>query len=182
VKGSVLVSGVSLWAALACTDSVNATDEAEVLTPVKSPLKRETAPQGESSPPPSFRAANRSCTGSGRIEQIADACIDDWGTSGPNDNLEIYCQAGTMRFCLSNEACPWRGGGSAASEATCSRAGLGVGPEMAILTPRYGCPPWHGHRLFCCYPDGDEHLGHLVAADGERCPGGKPVPLTIHLL
>ena len=49
-----------------------------------------------------------SCTGTGLIETIEDNCIDDGGTSGADDTLEIYCKKNIPRFCLSKENCDWR--------------------------------------------------------------------------
>lgn len=48
------------------------------------------------------------CEGIGKIDTIPDQCIDDGGANGGSDNLEIYCYNNLIRFCLSNESCPWR--------------------------------------------------------------------------
>lgn len=70
------------------------------------------------------------CEGSGKVRTIADEYIDDWGSSDGGDSLEIYCQDGKSRFCLSGEACTWRSGVRSSDTTTCSSAGLG-GSQMA---------------------------------------------------
>ncbi len=90
------------------------------------------------------------CEGNGLVwAKLDDPCIDDGGGNGADDILEIYCQNGIARFCLSHEACPWRGGGTTSDDITCSRAGLGS-DYLASVHP--GCQGWEGHDLYCCSP------------------------------
>ncbi len=86
------------------------------------------------------------CQGTGKIFNISNTCTDDHGTTGSSDQLEVYCCDGQTRFCLSGEACPWRGG-CVTSAKTCSHAGLfddvlataSCNKFMGITT--YGCSP-----------------------------------------
>jgi len=88
------------------------------------------------------------CVGEGLVHTVPDACMDDGGTSGIGDALEVYCCDGTSRFCLSGEACPWRAGYTD-DFATCSRAGLAT--DYLAST---SCSEWKGHRDYYCGPDG----------------------------
>jgi hypothetical protein len=109
------------------------------------------------------------CGDSELITVVPDACIDDSGTSAINDNLEIYCQEGVMRFCLSGEACPWRSGPVPRTKSTCSAAGLSR-PAMATLRGSASCAfPW-GARTICCYSKDDRSkLGTALMSAGD-CP------------
>jgi len=87
-----------------------------------------------------------SCTGSGLVRTISDDYMDDWGNTSSGDGLEIYCQAGKSRFCLSGEACMWRNGGTsgvngAGNDITCDISGLGD-ESMASVTG------WRGLTFF----------------------------------
>jgi hypothetical protein len=65
------------------------------------------------------------CAGNGRIITIPDRDIDDGGFSSDFDGLEYYCINRIYRFCLTGEACPWRGGTPPVdSGESCSSAGL----------------------------------------------------------
>jgi hypothetical protein len=106
-------------------------------------------------------------------EQIAivpDPCIDDSGKNAANDNLEIYCHEGVMRFCLSGEACPWRAGPAPRTKSTCSAAGL-ERTAMATLRGKAGeCALPMGARVVCCYPDDKaRQLGTALLSAGD-CP------------
>ena len=75
------------------------------------------------------------CSGNGRILTVNKKCMHDYGTSGSDDELEIYCYRGAKRFCLSHELCPWRSHRSNSCAAmfelaTCSVSGLS-GVSMA---------------------------------------------------
>jgi hypothetical protein len=92
-----------------------------------------------------------SCGGDGLVTTIEDPCIDDGGGTAINDSLEIYCQDHVARFCLSNEACPWRGGGRSAPDVTCSTAGL----SSDYLANAIGaCGIYQGHDTYCCSAQG----------------------------
>ena len=50
-----------------------------------------------------------------RLATVFDGAIDDFGTSGGGDALELFCVSrqqtdplGVVAACLSHEACPWR--------------------------------------------------------------------------
>lgn len=50
-----------------------------------------------------------------RLATIFDAAMDDFGTGGSGDRLELFCVSsadnsslGMMAGCLTNENCPWR--------------------------------------------------------------------------
>lgn len=92
------------------------------------------------------------CVGSadGPVHTIGNTCVvDDFGTSGSSDNLEVYCCGGQARFCLSKEACPWRGGACPPGlTKTCSRAGL-PGTMMATAN----CSLWKGQTSYSCSAD-----------------------------
>lgn len=88
------------------------------------------------------------CTGSGLIQQLTDACVDDYGASSNGDALEVFCFAGMVRFCLSGEACPWRGTSGAADDQTCSSGGLPPDGHMATVIS--GCKGWKGHAEYWC--------------------------------
>ena len=75
------------------------------------------------------------CSGNGRILTVNKKCMHDYGTSGSDDELEIYCYRGAKRFCLSHELCLWRSHRSNSCAAmfelaTCSVSGLS-GVSMA---------------------------------------------------
>lgn len=97
------------------------------------------------------------CTGGpGLILTVPDACVDDYGSSSSGDSLEVYCFAGIVRFCLSGEACPWRGATSASDSKNCVTSGLPSDGHMA--TVHSGCATWNGHFDFYCNPDGSGHF------------------------
>ena len=80
------------------------------------------------------------CDGSGLFDTVpggSDANgeykMSDNGRSAGGDSLEIYCQDGKSRFCLSGEQCPWRNNGTSTDEVTCSTAGLSQS-DMATVT------------------------------------------------
>ena len=91
------------------------------------------------------------CEGTGLITTVPDKCIDDGGQTGADDVLEVYCDQGLARFCLSREACPWRDGQSTPDMVTCSASGLSS--DYMARTIR-GCTGWQGYDLYCCSPDG----------------------------
>ena len=95
------------------------------------------------------------CEGDGLIQVVPDECMHDGGGSAAGDSLEVYCHLGTARFCLSGEACPWRGGETPASggDATCSRAGLDA-EWMATAW----CDGWSGFHDFSCTERGQIKL------------------------
>ena len=85
--------------------------------------------------PPPFQPNNITCSGNGRILTVNKKCMYDYGTSGSDSDLEIYCYRGAKRFCLSHELCPWRSPRSNSCAAmfelaTCSVSGLN-GVSMA---------------------------------------------------
>ena len=66
------------------------------------------------------------CSDTGKIHTIPDNSINDGGGTSAGDALEVYCFDGVARWCLSGEACPWKGASSDTTGGkTCSRAGLG---------------------------------------------------------
>jgi len=89
------------------------------------------------------------CTGNGLVHTINNTCMTDYGTTSPSDNLEVYCCDGIARFCLSGEACPWRGG-CVVTDETCSDAGLPT-DVMADAT----CQRWRFISTYSC--DTNEH-------------------------
>ena len=101
--------------------------------------------------PPPFQPNKITCSGNGRILTVNKKCMHDYGTSGSDDNLEIYCYRGAKRFCLSHELCPWRSHRSNSCAAmfelaTCSVSGLN-GVSMArtwgvTSTCRQHCRGW----------------------------------------
>jgi hypothetical protein len=79
------------------------------------------------------------CMGNGLVLLLGDRDIDDGGSTRNGDGLEFYCFNGTFRFCLTNEACPWRAGPPAVDNGqSCSSAGL-ASPSyfMAYYTTGY---------------------------------------------
>lgn len=56
----------------------------------------------------------------GLIGEIADQYIDDFGTTGAGDSLQIYCRNHILRLCLSKEDCPWRTAISSSDLTTCT--------------------------------------------------------------
>lgn len=92
------------------------------------------------------------CTGSGLVHTISNSCADDFGTTASSDEVEVYCCNGQARFCLSNEACPWRNGCVDVVE-TCSRSGL-PGDMLATAT----CEKWQGISTYGCNADGQAVL------------------------
>ena len=79
--------------------------------------------------PAPFQPNKITCSSNGRILTVNNKCMHDYGTSGSDDELEIYCYGGAKRFCLSHELCPWRlhRSNSCAAMfelATCSVSGL----------------------------------------------------------
>ncbi|MDB4932297.1 MAG: uncharacterized protein JWM10_4781, partial [Myxococcaceae bacterium] len=85
------------------------------------------------------------CVGTGLIQTIPDGCVDDGGSSSGGDGLQVYCVNNIARFCLTGEACPWRGGGSTSDAVTCSRAGLG-----SDFMARASCSQWNGRTNYSC--------------------------------
>ncbi|MEZ4406110.1 MAG: hypothetical protein R3A52_06525 [Polyangiales bacterium] len=78
-----------------------------------------------------------SCSTPG-VDTIPDGEIDDYGSSSGGDSLQIYCYLGSFRFCLSGEACPWRGATPPEDGRNCSSAGLsGSLYRMAYATRGY---------------------------------------------
>jgi hypothetical protein len=89
------------------------------------------------------------CAGSGLVATIADECMDDGGANAIGDSLEVYCFKGTARFCLSGEACPWRGHNPKRDDGTtCSHAGLS-GDGVDFMTHAW-CSQWQGHDWYAC--------------------------------
>lgn len=69
------------------------------------------------------------CTGTGLVQVIPDPNLDDGGRNAINDDLQVYCENGLSRFCLSNEpACPWDpnrpSNTTYSSQQTCSTSGI----------------------------------------------------------
>ncbi len=95
------------------------------------------------------------CTGTGQVATIPDDCMDDRGTTGVADSLEIYCFNNKARFCLSGEACPWRTSWPTIDHGkTCTRGGLAGSPESAdygegFMTHAW-CSHWAGHEWYYC--------------------------------
>ena len=58
--------------------------------------------------PAPFQPNKITCSGNGCILTVNKKCMHDYGTSGSDDELEIYCYRGVERFCLSHELCPSR--------------------------------------------------------------------------
>ena len=96
-------------------------------------------------------ASDTSCTGTGQIASVPDACMDDGGGTGIDDSLEIYCVHGITRFCLSGEACPWRADPDFDDGTTCSRAGLDTGGELFMAHAT--CNQFRGHEWYVCSDD-----------------------------
>ncbi len=72
------------------------------------------------------------------LPTLPDSDIDDGGGTGSRDGLEGFCVRGILRFCLTGEACPWRGGATTTDDLqTCSPAGL-VGPSYFMAYYRTG--------------------------------------------
>ncbi len=89
------------------------------------------------------------CTGSGKIFEIPDPCMNDGGIDYVGDSLEIYCVCNIARFCLSGEACPWRDSTSDTVDdgRTCSTAGL-----TSSYMANAWCHLWRDHADYnCCY-------------------------------
>lgn len=94
------------------------------------------------------------------LPTLPDSDIDDGGRTGSRDGLEGFCVRGILRFCLTGEACPWRGGATTTDDLqTCSPAGLD-GPSYFMAYYRTGwfysgagrydewyCPPTGRLRL-----------------------------------
>jgi hypothetical protein len=98
------------------------------------------------------------CTGSGLVATIPDACMDDGGSTGVGDSLEVYCFHDKARFCLSGEACPWRAHLPASDDGrTCSHAGIG-GPQGDASDPDFmahtWCQEWKDQTGLRCSPAG----------------------------
>ena len=101
--------------------------------------------------PAPFQPNKITCSGNSRILTVNNKCMHDYGTSGSDDELEIYCYRGAKRFCLSRELCPWRLHRSNSCAAmfelsTCSVSGLS-GVSMATTwgvtsTCRRHCRGW----------------------------------------
>lgn len=82
------------------------------------------------------------CSGNGLYHTISDGCLEDFGKSSINDNLEVYCVSGISRFCLSGESCPWR---PQPTSQTCSMSGLG---SAFMATAR--CSQYLGYSQYNC--------------------------------
>lgn len=92
------------------------------------------------------------CQGTGQIwTSLEDDCIDDGGSSGAGDVLEVYCVDDVARFCLSHEDCPWRDGTIVAPDVTCSTAGL---ESTYMANTINGCAGFEQRDLYCCSPEG----------------------------
>jgi hypothetical protein len=101
------------------------------------------------------------CDGGGLVWVVPDPCIDDYGGTAGGDSLEIYCQDGVARFCLSYEDCPWRDGGRVSDPlGTCSRAGIGATTTcMSTLADPACTMNWFDVQAVECIPEGDAGLG-----------------------
>jgi len=71
------------------------------------------------------------CSGTGLIFTIDDSKINDSGSNAYDDGLEVYCRNGIARFCLSNEACPWRSDITSADNMVCSPSGINRNSDNA---------------------------------------------------
>ena len=108
--------------------------------------------------PAPFQPNKITCSGNCRSLTVNNKCMHDYGTTGSDDELEIYCYLGAKRFCLSRELCPWRLHRSNSCAAmfelsTCSVSGLS-GVSMATTwgvtsTCRRHCRGWWIFR--CCW-------------------------------
>jgi len=92
-----------------------------------------------------------SCQGAALIWTSPDDCIDDGGSSGVGDLLEVYCVDAIARFCLSHEDCPWRTAPASTGAATCSTSGL---ESTFMATMIRGCDGFQGYDDYCCSPEG----------------------------
>lgn len=100
------------------------------------------------------------------VHTIPDSCMDDGGTSGGGDNLEVYCVAGRARFCLSKEACPWRTQPVDTGE-TCERSGLL--PDYPTYMASAWCDLWKGKQFYECDLTGQIFFPEMTS-------GPYPVP------
>lgn len=83
------------------------------------------------------------------IHVISDGCMDDGGGSGVGDSLEVYCFHYVARFCLSGEACQWRGSFPTTDDGTtCERSGL-----SSDYMANAWCEYWNGHDSHYCNQD-----------------------------
>lgn len=95
------------------------------------------------------------------LPTLPDSEIDDGGGSGSRDGLEGFCVRGILRFCLTGEACPWRGGATTTDDLqTCSPAGL-AGPSyfMAYYVTGYFYSGGVPYDEWYCPPNGRLRLG-----------------------
>lgn len=95
------------------------------------------------------------CSGNGLIFNVPDGCLDDGGKSSQGDSLQVYCCNEMARFCLSGEACQWRGGCpsiDADNHQTCSRSGLGLFNDWMATAK---CNFYNGLQMFYCNEKGD---------------------------
>ena len=95
-----------------------------------------------------------------------DRDVDDGGSSSGGDSLDLYCINGSLRMCLSGEACPWRAGAPAVDDGrSCSTAGLSSGGMymsipldfMAYLNNGYLQIAGHRYNYVYC-----STTGHLI--------------------
>jgi hypothetical protein len=101
------------------------------------------------------------------VLDVPDGCINDSGESAAGDSLEVYCVDDVMRFCLSGEMCPWRGGLAPPTESTCSPSGL-LDPEMATIFMQGDCRQGLDAAAVCCYPNG------VAVLSQTSCPSNPP--------
>ncbi len=95
------------------------------------------------------RGESLACTGTGVIAYLPDGCINDGGGSSGGDGLEVYCVNNIARFCLTGEACPWRGAPTFDDGRTCSRSGLG-----SDYMANGWCSLWNGYGNYYCTSGG----------------------------
>ncbi|MDO9022606.1 MAG: hypothetical protein Q8S73_43930 [Deltaproteobacteria bacterium] len=103
-----------------------------------------------------FDGLSLACMGTGRTMLLSDSEVEDGGSTRNGDGLEVFCINGSARFCLTNEACPWRAGTPAVDDGrSCSSAGLDPRTYfMAYLTRGYIVISGRQLDLFYCPADG----------------------------
>jgi hypothetical protein len=128
------------------------------------------------------------CVGEGLTYEIPNGAMDDTGSSGSNDNMEIYCRNGIARFCLSKEACPWRTDITSDDSHVCLRDGFlnttKVDPDntkllLMVSSNSSGSYGWKGFSKYYCGVDGTVKDMYYVAANGAHIRGGSPIPPTV---
>jgi len=125
------------------------------------------------------------CIGEGLTGVIANGNMNDTGSSGSNDNMEIYCRNGIARFCLSKEACPWRTSITSDDTDVCSMSGLNTSKtdpdnsQLLLMATANVAGGWKGFTSYYCGVNGTVKDMYYVAANGAHIRGGSPVPATV---